>query len=323
MRALMVVNPRATTTTISTRDLLVGSLRSVLDLEITITRRRGDAERLGRLAVEDKYDYVVTFGGDGTTSEVVNGLLASGVGVTNLPILCPLPGGSANVFTRALGFSKNPITAVGQAVVAITDNSYQLIDLGRAKWPAGDRYFTFSLGVGLDAEVISAMESDRQAGKRATPLRYLQTSLKQLVLTEKLEPKITLETESGGYVYGVFTLLAQNTNPWTYFGPLAISGSKSASFQGGLDFLAIKHMGVFSTLSLLTKLVRGEFSPDDGDLVQLKNQNRLGLVANSPMPMQLDGESYSPIEQVEISSVASALPTLRAGAGAGTPSGAN
>lgn len=75
-------------------------------------------------------------------------------------------------------------------------------------------------------------------------------------------------------------------------------------------------MGVLSTLSLMTKLVRGEFSPDDGDLVQLKNQNRLRLVASAPMPMQLDGESYAPINQVEISSVESALPVLRAGAAA-------
>jgi len=316
MRALMVVNPRATTTTVATRDLLVSSLRSTFDLEITVTKQRGDAERLGQLAAKDKYDYVVTFGGDGTTSEVVNGLLASGLSVANLPILCPLPGGSANVFARALGFSKNPATAVGQALVAIADNSYQLINLGRAQWANGDRYFTFSLGVGLDAEVISAMESDREAGKRATPFRYLQTSIRQLVLTEKVEPKITIETEGRGYVYGVFTLLAQNTNPWTYFGPLAVSGSKSASFEGGLDFLAIKHVGVLSTLSLMTKLVRGEFSSNDGDLVQLKNQNRLSLVASSPMPMQLDGESYAPISQVEISSVESALPVLRAGAAA-------
>ncbi|MBM3723045.1 MAG: hypothetical protein FJW50_01740 [Actinobacteria bacterium] len=73
---------------------------------------------------------------------------------------------------------------------------------------------------------------------------------------------------------------------------------------------------MLSTLSLMTKLVRGEFSSNDGDLVQLKNQNRLSLVASSPMPMQLDGESYAPISQVEISSVESALPVLRAGAAA-------
>lgn len=306
----MVVNPRATTTSIATRDVLVSSLRSVFELDIKVTTNRGDAEQLANLAVVDGFDYVVTFGGDGTTSEVVNGLLSSGVNVAKLPILCPLPGGSANVFTRALGFSKNPVTAVGQALMAVKDNSFRLINLGRAKWLGGDRYFTFSLGVGLDAEVIAAMESDRLAGKRATPLRYLQTSIKQLVRTEKVEPKITLQTEDGGSVYGVFTLLAQNTNPWTYFGPLAISGSKTASFDGGLDFLAIKHMGAFATLGLMANLVRGEFSSSESDLVQLKDQNSLNLVASAPMPMQLDGESFSSVEQVEISSVSAALPVL-------------
>jgi diacylglycerol kinase family enzyme len=312
----MVVNPRATTTSVATRDVLVNSLRSTFDLEIKVTERRGDAEVLGRSAVETGCDYVVTFGGDGTTSEVVNGLLASGAPLAKLPILCPLPGGSANVFTRALGFSKYPITAIGQAMVAVADNSFQLINLGRANWPQGDRFFTFSLGVGLDAEVIATMEADRQAGKRATPFRYLQTSVKQLIHTEKVEPKITLQTEGGGNVYGVFTLLAQNTRPWTYFGPLAISGSSTASFEGGLDFLAIKHMGLVSTLGLMANLVRGEFVTGENDPVQLKDQDWLRLTTSAPMPMQLDGESYSQVEQVEITCVREALPVLRADVGA-------
>jgi hypothetical protein len=75
MRALLVVNPKATTTTERGRDVLVRALRSEVDLRVEYTRRRGHAAALAREAVERRVDVVVTLGGDGTVNEVVNGLM--------------------------------------------------------------------------------------------------------------------------------------------------------------------------------------------------------------------------------------------------------
>ena len=43
MRALLLVNPKATTTTERGRDVLVRALRSEVDLAVAYTRRRGHA----------------------------------------------------------------------------------------------------------------------------------------------------------------------------------------------------------------------------------------------------------------------------------------
>lgn len=66
MRALLVVNPRATTTTVRSRDVLVRALRSAVDLTVQHTQRRGHATTLAREAAESGIDLVVTLGGDGT-----------------------------------------------------------------------------------------------------------------------------------------------------------------------------------------------------------------------------------------------------------------
>ena len=78
MRALLVVNRKATTTSERSRDVLVGALRSVADVEVAHTRRRGHGGTLAAEAARAGVDLVVTSGGDGTVNEVVNGLMAVG-----------------------------------------------------------------------------------------------------------------------------------------------------------------------------------------------------------------------------------------------------
>ena len=77
MRAVLVVNPKATTTSERSRDVLVRALRSEVDLAVHYTRRRGHGVALAREAARDGVDLVVTLGGDGTVNEVVNGLMTA------------------------------------------------------------------------------------------------------------------------------------------------------------------------------------------------------------------------------------------------------
>jgi len=71
MRALLVVNPKATTTSERSRDVLVRALRSEVDITVAYTRRRGHGAMLARNAAIDGVDLVITLGGDGTVNEAV------------------------------------------------------------------------------------------------------------------------------------------------------------------------------------------------------------------------------------------------------------
>src|ERR1700742_2773270 len=110
MRALVVVNPRATATTERQRDVLAHALGSVAELQIEPTRNRGHAAALACRAMRDGVDIVVALGGDGTVNEVVNGLLTDGVH-DRVPALGVIPGGAANVFAGALGLPNEPVEA--------------------------------------------------------------------------------------------------------------------------------------------------------------------------------------------------------------------
>src|SRR4051794_1981019 len=132
MRALVVVNPAATATTPKGRDVLVGALASELKVDVAETRQRGHGRELGVRAAADGVDVVVTLGGDGTVNEVVNGLLEHGP-APHLPTLAVVPGGSTNVFSRALGRSRKPMTATTQILGALRNRRTRLVSLGTAR----------------------------------------------------------------------------------------------------------------------------------------------------------------------------------------------
>ena len=109
MRAVLIVNPNATSTTPAGRDLVAHALQSRVGLVVTHTDHRGHAIEIAEAAKRDGTDVIIVHGGDGTVNEVVNGLLGapgpSRPDPATLPAVAMVPGGSANVFARALGIS--------------------------------------------------------------------------------------------------------------------------------------------------------------------------------------------------------------------------
>ena len=143
MRALLVVNPKATTTTQRGREVIARALASELKLEVVETGYRGHAAALALRGARDGVDLVVALGGDGTVNEVVNGLLTDGP-QPGTPALAVVPGGSTNVFSRALGQSQNLVEATGDILATLRARESgpvgRVIGLGKA----GSRWFTWT-----------------------------------------------------------------------------------------------------------------------------------------------------------------------------------
>jgi diacylglycerol kinase family enzyme len=287
VRALLVVNPKATTTTERTRDVLVHALSSDLKLDLVATQHRGHALELARQARRDRLDVVVTLGGDGTVNEVVNGLLEDGPG-PDVPALALVPGGSANVLARALGLPPDPVEATGQLLEAIAEERTRAIGLGTAD----DRWFTFCAGLGLDAEVIAAVERARARGVRATPALYVRSAIREFFRsTDRDDPLLTLEAPGQDPVHEIFLAIVQSTSPWTYLGGLPVNPCPQASFDTALDLVALRSLGVASTLRHVRQILTPNGVPPRGrDVVALHDVAEFTLYARRPVAFQLDGD---------------------------------
>ncbi|GAA1633131.1 diacylglycerol/lipid kinase family protein [Actinoplanes couchii] len=312
MRALLVVNPRATTTSERSRDVLVRALHSAVDLTVRYTERRGHATALARDAATDGFDVVVTLGGDGTVNEAVNGLLTApsafadrpGTPADRLPALAVVPGGSTNVFARALGLPRDWVDGTGVILDGLRDGRYRVIGLGRAD----DRWFTFTAGLGWDAATIRRVEQARLRGRTSTPFLYLRAMSGQLLAgADRRNPPLTLEYPGETPDTGLSTVIVQNTAPWTYLGDRAVHLNPDASFDLGLDIAALRRLTIPSSARTVTELAWRADDPRGKQVLRRHDVAEFTVVASRPQPFQLDGDYLGERQKVHFVSVPSAL----------------
>lgn len=307
VRALLVMNPHATTTTAAGRDVLAHALASELKLEVLLTRYRGHAAEATAEAVSAGVEVVVAHGGDGTVNEVVNGMMVGTGGrraaAWAAPALAVVPGGSANVFARALGTPRDPVEATAQILTALEAGRSRTVGLGRAD----DRWFTFNAGMGWDAEVVAAVERARAAGHEASPLRYAATALREYVRQRWRPTAMTVEVPGMLAPTEVRLAFVSNTDPWTYLGPRAVRTNPRSSFASGLGLFALRELGVGTIAPVLRELLRRNGNPRAKHLVRHDAVPAVRVRTAEPIALQLDGDHLGERTDVEFVSVAAAL----------------
>lgn len=138
-----------------------------LKWEAHITHQAGDATRLTAEALAAGADLIVSYGGDGTLMEVINGLFGHDVP------LAILPGGTGNGVALAMGIPKD----LRQALMLI-GNASQNGDLWRRRKldiaRCNDHYFVQRAFIGLSEEYIPDRQMKDSIGFLAYPIAALR-----------------------------------------------------------------------------------------------------------------------------------------------------
>lgn len=313
VRGLLIVNLHATTTSPRVTDVLVHALADEIDLEVVRTEHRGHARELGERARRERLNLLCTLGGDGTVNEAVNGALADGPG-PDVPDLVIVPGGSANVVARSLGLPADPVEATGEILEALRADRRRRIGLGliTAVNESGSerepQWFLANAGMGIDAEIIEAMERARSTGHEATPTRYLLTTLQQFFLgTNRRHPALRAYTDAE-IINGIFLAIIQNSAPWTYLGGKAINPCPDASFESGLDLFAVRRLSVAAATRIARRMLAGSSAGSTRrSLSILHNLARFTLTADPATALQIDGEGIGKVLRIDVQSVPDAL----------------
>ncbi|WP_035921564.1 diacylglycerol kinase family protein [Frankia sp. QA3] len=320
MRGLLVVNPVATTTTERVRDVLASALAADVAMETVFTKGRGHGVELGARAVELGVDVVIALGGDGTVNEITNGLLQNGP-LQDGPALAVVPGGSTNVFARALGYSASPVEATGELLDALREGRSRRISLGQAEYGGESRWFTFCFGIGLDARVVARAEEKRRKGRRNTAGLFLRTAAGQVTRgADRGASPITLETTDAhslptGAVAGgnaadgeaaesaeerIALGIVCNTRPWTYLNSRPVLACPEASFDTGLDLLALRRVRLSSVLRTASQILGDGRGPRGRNVVRRHDAATMRFLADHPLPLQMDGEYLGEYAEVAL-----------------------
>lgn len=310
MRALLVVNPNATSTSGAGRAVLTRALASALELDVVHTERRGHATELAAQAGEAGIELVVVLGGDGTINEVVNGMLGPPCRFAQrpraVPALAVVPGGSANVFARALGISVDPLEATQQLLEAIAADSRQSVALAHT----ADRWFTFNAGLGWDAEVVRTVEAHRKNGRAATPARYCWAAVNQYFRSKHRHPKLTAEITGEGVHTGLHMVFITNTDPWTYLGVRPVRTNPGTRFSGGLGVFGLTSLSWASISRVIPQMLAKDGNPRASTLVRRDDTPCIRVRCSSPTALQLDGDYLGLYSDVTFNKVAGAVHVL-------------
>jgi len=194
---------------------------------------------------------------------------------------------------------------VRQILATVDNGKRRTIGLGQA----GDRYFTFSAGLGVDAEVMADIERLRARGRHASTTLYLRTTLRRYYFrTDRHRPALTLNAPGQPPVTGLFMGVVTNSSPWTYLGSRPVRPAPHTDFNSGLDLFALRRLRTLTTLAALRHMMHAnEELPSGRDVVSAAALSGLTFRADRPIAFHIDGEYLGETETVAFRFIPDAL----------------
>lgn len=310
MRAVLIVNPTATSTTAAGRDLLTHALKSRLQLTVEHTTHRGHGGEIARAAAEDGIDLVVVHAGDGTVSNVVNGLLGppGPLPTGPVPAVAVVPGGSANVLARSLGISPDPVEATNQLIGLLDQYAHHQTWRRIGLIDCGERWAVLNAGMGVDAEVVAAVEAQRAKGRKVTPSRYVRAAVPTVLAATRRDPTLTLHLPGRDPVPGVHFVFVSNSDPWTYANDRPVRTNPDCTFESGLGVFAVTSLKVVPTLRLVRQMLSKRAGLGAKQLVRDDNAASVQVsCVGPPIASQFDGDYLGERRQMTFRAVPNAL----------------
>ena len=236
------------------------------DFRFELTNAPKHAIEIAKSNLENGFDSIVAFGGDGTVHEVVNGLAGSNVAFGVIPC------GTGNDYARAIGVK----SSMEKAVQCIAECEPEPIDLGKIN----ERYFINAVGIGFDGV---ATEESAKITKVKGPLVYLIAIVKTLKKFKSIE----LEIEMNGTKKTMDTFLFEISKGPSVGGGLALNPDAKQD-SGEFRICHLAPMSIPALLKDFPKLKNGKI--DKAKTVTRFRAKNLTVKCEIPMPIHIDGE---------------------------------
>jgi diacylglycerol kinase (ATP) len=241
-----------------------------LDGDVLLSERPGHLIELAREAART-HDLLVVVGGDGTLNEVVNGVAGSNVE------LAILPAGTGQDFGRTYGIP----TRFDDAVRVALTGEPKTIDLGRATFVGGERYFANVGSVGMSGAVAQRANSMSKAlGGRAT---FYYVLAREFLRWENTEVTVTFD---GGERHGPMHDVIVANGAWHGGGMKLAPGARSD--DGLFDVVLIGDISKLDFVTTSPKLYKGGHVHHPR--VDVVRSAWLEVDAAEPLPVELEGE---------------------------------
>lgn len=279
-RAVIITNPAAARSDRAGLDRAIRRLRDGgLQPEVLPTEGPGHAEKLARDAAAAGVGLLIAHGGDGTVMEV-----AAAVVGTGRPIGL-LPAGTGNLLAGNLGISRRPAAAAEVILAGVT----RVVDVGRLRSSAGERYFAVAAGAGFDADL---MHHTHQRHKRSFGMSaYVATAVG--LATGIVRARVTVEAD--GETHQSHAAMVMVANCGQLIPGVLWLDQRVSPDDGWLDVAVLDAATFAGAARVAWRLFSRR--PDGAPGITMIRARRVSITTDPVLPVQADGEAagYSPL----------------------------
>lgn len=287
MKPFLVVNPHSAGGWTGRHfDRILREVRGAVgEVEWAFTQERGDGSRLARDAFSLGRRLIVAVGGDGTASEVIDGLASSGATADPTLELGFIPHGTGGDLRRSLGLSDD----VAKAARALARRDTIAMDLGRVELmdPAGQplvRHFANVATCGVSALVAANVNSGRRlvSGK----LTFFVATVRALLAWS--DRRVRWRSDGGPWLEERITALSACNGRFFGGGMKVAPGARLD--DGRLDVVLWKGYGLLDLALQRRKLYDGRHVWLEKTEVRRVRELEVEPLDDEPIVLDLDGE---------------------------------
>ena len=267
-KAMVIINPTSGgEQALNYKEKIENKAKKYFEIvETRITEKALDATHFAEEAAKEKYEAVIVFGGDGTVNEVISGIAEK----EYIPKLGIIPGGTGNLITKLVQIDQD----IDKAIEGLDFNLTNKIDIGKAN----DHYFGYIFSVGSLPEAIHNVEIEDKT--KFGMFAYAINTVKSVIRDEVFNIKV--ETENGNYEGEASQVLVLLSN---YFSDKKIFDENKVGYA---NILILKDASIFSKLSLIPDLLKGDVVENDS--IEYIKAKTIKISSDIEIESDIDGD---------------------------------
>jgi diacylglycerol kinase family enzyme len=161
--------------------------------------------------------------------------------------------------------------------------------------------------MGVDGDVVAAVEAQREKGRKVTAWRYIRVATRELLASARREPSLTLRMPGLPPVEGVHFAFVSNSSPWTYANTRPVWTNPTTTFETGLGVFATTSMNIWANLRLVGQMLSRKPRIEARHLVRDDDLAWIEVTADTPVACQIDGDYVGLREKMRFVAVPDAL----------------
>ena len=252
-----------------------------ITVEYFFTERVGHARELAVDVLKKGYTRLAVMGGDGTFSEVIDGLMKSKENLSNI-LVGLIPFGTGNDWGRYWKLDRH----IDKSISVLANGVPTAVDVGKINYSVGEkpvtRYFINAYGLGFDAKVLELTNNLQHTFKGAS---WTYTLALFLTLFKHRSQVMEYEFDGGKTFKGLSYTASMGNGCYTGGGikqtPEAVPN------DGLLDIMVVENLNLVKILKAVKLLFTGRLLEHDS--VHLFKAKNIIVRSAKPIISEVDG----------------------------------